>query len=159
MLTSNSSDAEGPLDQIQHRTVRRHLHDREHLQATRQPPSRRSVGSLGRELYVAESGMWQRLIQLPDRALRVPVEDREAAGIPPNHVQINPRYGGGFPANVEGLHHLHCLVGSPRRVRRTTAHESSESSPPGSILQLPLLQEIGQRCLCEQGIYPSPPCL
>jgi hypothetical protein len=27
----------------------------------------------------------------------------------PDQVQINPKYGGGFPANVEGLHHLHCL--------------------------------------------------
>lgn len=24
-------------------------------------------------------------------------------------VQIKEKYGGGFPANVEGLHHLHCL--------------------------------------------------
>ena len=24
-------------------------------------------------------------------------------------MKINPKYGGGFPANVEGLHHLHCL--------------------------------------------------
>ncbi len=24
-------------------------------------------------------------------------------------VQVQGKYGGGFPANVEGLHHLHCL--------------------------------------------------
>lgn len=43
------------------------------------------------------------------RSVRIPVEDREIAGISPDHVQINQKYGGGFPANVEGLHHLHCL--------------------------------------------------
>ena len=31
------------------------------------------------------------------------------AGISSDHVQIKSKYGGGFPANVEGLHHLHCL--------------------------------------------------
>jgi hypothetical protein len=31
----------------------------------------------------------------------------------PDQVKINQKYGGGFPANVEGLHQLHCLV-SPR---------------------------------------------
>jgi len=32
------------------------------------------------------------------------------SGFKPDQVKINPKYGGGFPANVEGLHHLHCLV-------------------------------------------------
>lgn len=31
------------------------------------------------------------------------------SGLKHDQVQINPKYGGGFPANVEGLHHLHCL--------------------------------------------------
>jgi len=44
-----------------------------------------------------------------DRALRVPESEALAAGIAPDQVKINPKYGGGYPANVEGLHHLHCL--------------------------------------------------
>ena len=46
---------------------------------------------------------------IPDRALRVPVEEAPKSGLRHDLVQINPRHGGGFPANVEGLHHLHCL--------------------------------------------------
>ena len=44
-----------------------------------------------------------------DRSLAVPVEQATRSGLKPDQVQINPKYGGGFPANVEGLHHLHCL--------------------------------------------------
>jgi hypothetical protein len=44
-----------------------------------------------------------------DRSLAVPVEQAARSGLKRDQVQINPKYGGGFPANVEGLHHLHCL--------------------------------------------------
>ncbi|MCJ1332214.1 hypothetical protein MMC10_008906 [Thelotrema lepadinum] len=43
------------------------------------------------------------------RAAIVPIELAEISGLTPYHVQVRPEYGGGFPANVEGLHHLHCL--------------------------------------------------
>ncbi|KAK4936817.1 hypothetical protein LTR10_022406 [Elasticomyces elasticus] len=43
------------------------------------------------------------------RSVRIPSERAKEAGLRKDHVQINPKYGGGFPANVEGLHHLHCL--------------------------------------------------
>lgn len=43
------------------------------------------------------------------RAIAVPVGEAAASGITADQVQINSKYGGGFPANVEGLHHLHCL--------------------------------------------------
>ncbi|KAN0103283.1 protein of unknown function (DUF3328) domain containing protein [Hyaloscypha variabilis] len=43
------------------------------------------------------------------RGIAVPVDEAPKSGIKPDQVQINPKYGGGFPANVEGLHHLHCL--------------------------------------------------
>jgi hypothetical protein len=46
------------------------------------------------------------------RSVVVPVEEAEATGLRPEQVQVSQFYGGGFPANVEGLHHLHCLVGS-----------------------------------------------
>ncbi|KAF2670220.1 hypothetical protein BT63DRAFT_424170 [Microthyrium microscopicum] len=43
------------------------------------------------------------------RAMRIPEEYAEAAGLTKNHVKIRDKYGGGYPANMEGLHHLHCL--------------------------------------------------
>jgi hypothetical protein len=46
------------------------------------------------------------------RSVVVPVEEAEATGLRPEQVQVSQLYGGGFPANVEGLHHLHCLVSS-----------------------------------------------
>jgi hypothetical protein len=47
-----------------------------------------------------------------DVAARVPEEHAAASGIAPDQVKIKKEYGGGYPANVEGLHHLHCLVGA-----------------------------------------------
>lgn len=44
-----------------------------------------------------------------DRAVIVPSSNAEKSGLLPSYVQVSPQYGGGFPANVEGLHHLHCL--------------------------------------------------
>lgn len=45
-----------------------------------------------------------------DRSLTVPLSEALESGLKSDQVQINEKYGGGFPANVEGLHHLHCLV-------------------------------------------------
>ncbi|CZT50263.1 uncharacterized protein RSE6_11209 [Rhynchosporium secalis] len=42
-------------------------------------------------------------------SVAVPVSEGLKSGFKSDQVQINPKYGGGFPANVEGLHHLHCL--------------------------------------------------
>lgn len=36
-------------------------------------------------------------------------EDGIASGLDHSFVQRNPKYGGGFIVNVEGMHHLHCL--------------------------------------------------
>ena len=41
----------------------------------------------------------------------VPVDQAAQVGLAPDQVKIRKEYGGGFPANVEGLHQLHCLVG------------------------------------------------
>lgn len=46
--------------------------------------------------------------QLPP-ALIVPSSLAQKSGLPPDQVKVNQKYGGGYPANVEGLHHLHCL--------------------------------------------------
>ncbi|KAJ5587751.1 uncharacterized protein N7459_003516 [Penicillium hispanicum] len=43
------------------------------------------------------------------RSVRVAPEDAEESNLAADQVKINQKYGGGFPANVEGLHHLHCL--------------------------------------------------
>lgn len=34
----------------------------------------------------------------------------EAVGLGQDQVRVKEEYGGGYVANVEGLHHLHCLV-------------------------------------------------
>jgi len=47
---------------------------------------------------------------MKDRSAIVPPDQAEKSGLSADHVQLNSKYGGGFPANVEGLHHLHCLV-------------------------------------------------
>ncbi|EJT76182.1 hypothetical protein GGTG_06104 [Gaeumannomyces tritici R3-111a-1] len=44
-------------------------------------------------------------------------EQGAAAGLGSRHVQRSDKFGGGFFVNVEGLHHLHCLVWyNPRNV-------------------------------------------
>lgn len=50
------------------------------------------------------------LAGLIDRSIRVPPDLAAQSGLLPDQVKINEKYGGGFPANVEGLHQLHCLV-------------------------------------------------
>ncbi|PMD40559.1 hypothetical protein L207DRAFT_544008 [Hyaloscypha variabilis F] len=43
------------------------------------------------------------------RPLIIPSSLAQKSGLAPDQVKINQKYGGGYPANVEGLHHLHCL--------------------------------------------------
>lgn len=43
------------------------------------------------------------------RSITVPEEKAKEAGLRDDHVKISEKYGGGYPVNVEGLHHLHCL--------------------------------------------------
>ncbi|KAH7379735.1 tat pathway signal sequence [Cadophora sp. MPI-SDFR-AT-0126] len=56
----------------------------------------------------AVDAAWQTL-GVDYRAAIVPPELAAASGLIDSQVQVSERYGGGFPANVEGLHHLHCL--------------------------------------------------
>ncbi|KAF7194302.1 Cyclochlorotine biosynthesis protein O [Pseudocercospora fuligena] len=42
-------------------------------------------------------------------ALIIPSSIAQSVGIDLDQVQVNDKYGGGYPANIEGLHHLHCL--------------------------------------------------
>lgn len=43
------------------------------------------------------------------RAAIITTSFASKSGLTESHVQVSEKYGGGFPANVEGLHHLHCL--------------------------------------------------
>jgi hypothetical protein len=43
-------------------------------------------------------------------AARIPADQAARSGLAQDQVKIKEKYGGGYPANVEGLHHLHCLV-------------------------------------------------
>lgn len=50
------------------------------------------------------------LVNCTVRSVVIPENEAERSGIRRDQVKISQEYGGGFPANVEGLHHLHCLV-------------------------------------------------
>jgi hypothetical protein len=39
----------------------------------------------------------------------VPTSLAARSGLLESQVQVSPKHGGGYLANVEGLHHLHCL--------------------------------------------------
>lgn len=43
------------------------------------------------------------------RSIAVPASLAAKSGLKADQVKINTKYGGGYPANIEGLHHLHCL--------------------------------------------------
>ncbi|KAK3393677.1 hypothetical protein B0H63DRAFT_531545 [Podospora didyma] len=43
------------------------------------------------------------------RPVVVPENLAKGAGLSETHVRVSDKYGGGYVANVEGLHHLHCL--------------------------------------------------
>lgn len=45
-----------------------------------------------------------------DQPSSAPEAYAELSRIRPSHVRVSTEYGGGFIADVEGLHHLHCLV-------------------------------------------------
>jgi hypothetical protein len=39
----------------------------------------------------------------------VPSALAQKSGLQLDQVKVSAKYGGGYPANLEGLHHLHCL--------------------------------------------------
>ncbi|KAL1594458.1 hypothetical protein SLS60_010218 [Paraconiothyrium brasiliense] len=42
-------------------------------------------------------------------AARIPADRASRSGLAPDQVKIKEKYGGSYPAHVEGMHHLHCL--------------------------------------------------
>lgn len=53
---------------------------------------------------------------LPAPAGIISREDGLASGLDSSFVQRADKYGGGFLVNVEGMHHLHCLVWQTSRI-------------------------------------------
>ena len=51
----------------------------------------------------------------------VPMDQAAHVGLAADQVKIRKEYGEGFPANVEGLHQLHCLVSAPTLAVRIDA--------------------------------------
>lgn len=66
-----------------------------------------TVGNLSRSAAIMASFTY---LQVPDRPGIVSHQQGTAAGLGSRHVQRSDKFGGGFFVNVEGLHHLHCLV-------------------------------------------------
>lgn len=50
------------------------------------------------------------LTNVIDRSAVVTEDIAKSVGLRRDQVKISQEFGGGYPANVEGLHHLHCLV-------------------------------------------------
>jgi hypothetical protein len=87
------------------------------------------------------------------------VDEAVETGLRPEQVQISQDYGGGFPANVEGLHHLHCLVRVCCRshVGKVLANRGTESPAQKPALELRLLPRKEGRRICEQRIHCASP--
>lgn len=87
------------------------------------------------------------------RAGVISKEEGLKSGLTDAHVQRADKYGGGFFVNVEGMHHLHCLVRlqfSGYKKRACQVYEANVFTEPRSprlVLQLRLLQGDGNRCI------------
>lgn len=67
--------------------------------------------SLGVDCKWVDFSGWKCISNVPpDHAARVPAKEAQRSGLAVDQVKIKEEYGGGYPAHVEGLHHLHCLV-------------------------------------------------
>ncbi|KAG9233624.1 hypothetical protein BJ875DRAFT_463674 [Amylocarpus encephaloides] len=68
---------------------------------------------LQEEIYRKEASpevdeAWQSL-GVDYKSVVIPSDQAALSGFTEDHTQIRPEHGGGYPANVEGLHHLRCL--------------------------------------------------
>ena len=73
-----------------------------------------------------------------DRAGVISKEDGLRSGLDDSFVQRADKYGGGFLVNVEGMHHLHCLVSTSMcpfmRMELTLRLRISSGKPCTSIM-------------------------
>lgn len=94
-------------------------------------------------------------LHIIDRPSIVPEAYAELSGIRSSHVKVSPEYGVGFIANVEGLHHLHCLVRDPITSRShhmeivpSLVFLCLPSDSPGSCLKAPFhLKDCIEPCI------------
>lgn len=56
-------------------------------------------------------GLWKLFRLSADHPGIISYKDGLASGLQPSFAQRAEKHGGGFVVNVEGMHHLHCLVG------------------------------------------------
>lgn len=66
-----------------------------------------------------------KMLILADDSILVPPNVASHVGLREDQVRAKVRYGGGFIANVEGLHHLHCLVCNKFGSRSRTTTDAS----------------------------------
>lgn len=85
-----------------------------------------------------------------DRSVVVPAGIAGRIGIADDQVKISSRHGGGYVANVEGLHQLHCLVSFSWSTCLRSTHIITESVATITLVQLRLLRSQGTGSFQEQ---------
>ena len=80
-----------------------------------------------------------------DRSVIVPADEAEALSLRPGQVKINQKYGGGFPANVEGLHQLHywmiLIISSISATKTNHCHRISSANSSTITMTITTPQE------------------
>ncbi|KAL5420268.1 hypothetical protein PMIN03_000095 [Paraphaeosphaeria minitans] len=66
------------------------------------------------------------------RPIVIPLEEAEKTGLRHDQVRVEDVQGGGFVANVEGLHHLHCLNILRKSLHWNYDYYLAENKPPFS---------------------------
>jgi hypothetical protein len=92
-----------------------------------------------------------------DRAGVISKEDGLRSGLDESFVQRADKYGGGFLVNVEGMHHLHCLVIINTALTigmELTLHAEPRAS--SAVLQLRPIQGDGTSRVEERRAHPPP---
>ncbi|KAJ4289685.1 hypothetical protein N0V90_011014 [Kalmusia sp. IMI 367209] len=66
------------------------------------------------------------------RPIILPSEEAEKSGLRPDQVKVQESFGGGYIANVEGLHHLHCLNVLRKSLKWNYDYYVAQKKPPFS---------------------------
>lgn len=100
-----------------------------------------------------------------DRVIRLAPEDAHRAGLASDYVKINEKHGGGYPANIEGFHHLHCLVSHAFPILDSWLTDFyfyyylfSERFAPNALLQLWALSWPWYRHIQKWRVYRQDAC-
>lgn len=92
-----------------------------------------------------------------DHAVRVPTNEAQQSGLALDQVQIKEEYGGGYPAHVEGLHHLHCLVCPIKHALTANTHSDLELVAQIPSLEHRLLSQAKPGAFLQRRKYPKTP--